>query len=113
MRINAGKLNKRISIQRSVKTMDADGYWTEVYETVHACWAQFSRQSGKEVFQADADYAEIRARFLIRYTSTPIDQKMFVLYAGKRYAIEYLNDYGDSHDYIEIIAILETLGGGS
>ena len=108
MRVNVGKLNKRIQIQKSVRVVDKDGFWTESYETVLACWAQFSRQSGKELTQADADYTEVTVRFLIRYTKAPIDRKMHVLYAGKRYAIQYINDYADAHDYMEILAKLET-----
>ena len=108
MRVNVGKLNKRIQIQRPVRTADKDGFWTETYETVLTCWAQFSRQSGKELTQASADYAEVAARFMIRYTTVPIDRKMCVLYAGKRYAIQYVNDYADNHDLMEILAKLET-----
>ena len=113
MRVNAGKLNKRIQIQQLVKAEDADGFWAEQFDTVHTCWAQFSRLSGKEMSQADADYAEVNVRFLIRYTRVPIDRKMYVLYAEKRYAIQYINDYGDSHSYVEILAKLETLGDAS
>lgn len=51
------------------------------------------------------------ARFLIRYTSTAISRKMLVLYRGDRYEITYINDYGDSHEFMEIIAKLVTTGG--
>ena len=111
MRVNAGKLDKRITILRTIKNQDADGYWTETTEPVHACWAQFSRTSGKELAQNNADYTEILARFLIRYTSKPIDRKMIVEYAGDRYEIAYINDYGDQNDYMEIVAKRLTLEG--
>ena len=39
MRVNAGKLDKRITILRTIKNQDADGYWTETAEPVHTCWA--------------------------------------------------------------------------
>lgn len=111
MRLNAGKLNKRIQIVSVEKQKDADGYWTESDKPVHSCWAQFSRTSGKEIRQNDADYAEISVRFLIRYTRTELSRKMVVLYRGDRYEIEYINNYGDSNDYIELIAKQLTLEG--
>lgn len=111
MRVNAGKLRKQISIVQIVKTKDADGYWTSEDVPVHATWAQFSRTSGKEAARNDADYGEIMARFLIRWTSKIISRKMIVLYGGDRYEIQYVNDYGDRHEYIEIIAKLETMEG--
>lgn len=112
MRLNPGKLNRRIEIVSVTRTQNANGYWENPVDTpVHSCWAQFSRTSGKEVRQSDADYSEVNARFLIRWTRTPISRKMVVLYSGDRYEIQYINNYGDSNDYIEIIAKLLTLEG--
>ncbi len=111
MRVNAGKLNKRIQIVDVQKIKDKDGYWTEEDIPVWRCWAQFSRTSGKELAKHDADYSEIMVRFLIRYTRTPLSRKMIVCYDGKRYEIQYLNNYGDSDEYIEMICKLLTLGG--
>lgn len=111
MRLNVGKLNKRIEIVSVKKTKDADGYWTESDVPVLCCWAQFSRMSGKETQRNDADYSEITVRFLIRYTNAPIDRKMIVLYRGDRYEIQYINNYGDSNDFVELIAKRVTLEG--
>lgn len=112
MRLNPGKLKNRIRIVQVVRTQNANGYWLDpVDEPVHSCWAQFSRTSGKEVRQSDADYGETMARFLIRWTGKPLSRKMVILYREERYEIQYLNNYGDSNDYIEIIAKLLTLEG--
>ena len=112
MRLNPGKLKHRIQIVNVVRTQNENGYWTNpVDELVHSCWAQFSRTSGKDTRQADADYGETIVRFLIRWTGVQLSRKMVVLYRGDRYEIQYLNNYGDSNDYIEIIAKLLTLGG--
>ena len=112
MRVNPGTLNKRIDIVQVVRKQDDDGYWTEpTDELIHHCWAQFSRTSGKEARQSDADYSETNVRFLIRWTSKELSRKMIVRYAGARYEIQYLNDYGDRHEYIEIVAKLLTLEG--
>lgn len=112
MRVNPGKLKHRIQIVSVSRTQNVNGYWEKPVDTlVHSCWAQFSRTSGKEIRQSDADYSEVTARFLIRWTSKLISRKMIVLYGGNRYEIQYINNYADSNDYIEIVAKLLTLEG--
>ncbi len=112
MRLNPGKLKHKIQIVNVIRTQNANGYWTDPRdELLHSCWAQFSRTSGREVRQNDADYSETIVRFLIRWTAKPISRKMVVIYKGNRYEIQYVNNYGDSNDYIEIVARLLTLEG--
>lgn len=110
MQMNAGKLDQRITIVRANKTTDSDGYIGKDDQPVRTCWAGFSRTSGKELTKNNADYGAVTARFLIRYTKTPIDRKMVVLYRGQRYPIEYVNNYGDQNQYIELICSIETPG---
>ena len=102
MNIDPGKLDKRIKIQRAVRSFNANGYHTESWETVAETWAQFSRESGKERAERNADLAELRGRFLIRHLPG-LSRKMTVLYRGERWEIDYLNDYGDRHEFIEIL----------
>lgn len=102
MNVNAGELNKKISIYAREETEDADGYDNVSDVLVHTCWAKFSRTSGTETFKANADFSETKVRFLIRYTKKLIDRKMFVRYAGTDYEITFVNDYGDAHQYIEL-----------
>ena len=58
--------------------------------------------SGTTLVKAGADFAEERVRFLIRYTAREITTKMYVRYRGSRYDIEYVNDYGDGHEFMEL-----------
>lgn len=103
MYINAGELNKRISIYRKPE-LEEDGYLPESPEPVlvHTCWAKFSQTSGTELARQNADMSEVKVRFLIRWTNRPIDRKMIVRYKGLDYEIVYLNAYGDSGEYMEI-----------
>lgn len=110
MQVNAGELDKRITIVRADQTTDSDGYIGKEPVHVRTCWAGFSRTSGKELVKNNADYGAVTARFLIRYTRTPIDRKMVVLYRGLRYRIEYVNNYGDQNQYIELLCSIETPG---
>lgn len=103
MYVNAGELNKRIDIYRK-PDLEKDGYLPEDPQPllVRSCWAKFSQTSGTELFRDNADMGEARVRFLIRYTDTPIDRKMYVRYQGNDYEILYINGYGDSKEYIEL-----------
>ena len=100
MHVDAGELDKRIEIVREDRTKTANGY--DEITVVHRCWAKFSQTSGTELIKANADFGEEKVRFLIRWTGKAIDRKMVVRYGGSRYEIEYINDYGDGHQYIEL-----------
>jgi len=100
--IQAGELNKRIQIISVDAKQDADGFYSNIEEKlVHGCWAKVSFTSGTEIVKANADFGEVKARFLIRHTSKPIDRKMFVRYGGREYEITYINDYA-GRKYMEI-----------
>lgn len=109
MRENAGKLDKRIEILRPAPDRDKDGYQTGGETLVRRPWARLTRMSGTEVQKANADTKEVRARFLIRASSTPLDRKMVVRCNGDLYDIEYLNDYHDRHEYVELICKQRTV----
>lgn len=101
--ISAGELDKRIQIIERIGGKDNDGYDAQSEERlVRSCWAKFTRTSGTEVVKANADFGQIKARFLIRYTKTNISRKMIVRYGGNDYEIKYINDYGDAHVCIEL-----------
>lgn len=102
MNINPGELKHRIQIIRRDRTADADGYDTVMETVVHTCSAKLTQVSGTELVQANADFARIKVRFLIRHTAKSIDRKMLVRYAGTDYEIVYLNRYGDTREYMEI-----------
>lgn len=103
MFVNAGELNKRIAVYRRVDTVNEQGYLLpQDDQLVLRCWAKFTQKSGTEVQQDNADFGVEQVRFLIRHSRKEIDRKMFVSYAGAVYEINYVNDYSDSHQYIEL-----------
>ena len=108
MVINAGELNKRIHIIEVLRHPDEFGFYEETEHIVRTCWAKFSRISGTEVFQANADFSEVKVRFLIRTGNRTIDRKMFVRYNSEDYDILYVNDYGDSGEYTELVCTRKT-----
>lgn len=111
MDINAGTLDKRVEIVRIATTADADGYTTSTETVIRRPWAQFRRTSGTELQSQGADLGETKARFLIRSGAVPISRKDRVRYNGAEYEIQYVNDYGDSGEYTELVTRRLTAGG--
>jgi SPP1 family predicted phage head-tail adaptor len=103
MQINPGELNKKISIYSKSNGIDSGGFPTNTETLVLSCWAKITRTSGTEIIKANADFADVKIRFLIRYPKAAITREMIVRY-GVDYEIEYVNDYGDAHEYVEIVA---------
>lgn len=102
MFVEAGELNKRIQIIRLDETRDADRYPVTKETVVHSCWAKFSQIKGTEAIKANADFTDLKVRFLIRWPQVTIDRKMIVRYNGADYEVEYVNGYGDGRRYIEL-----------
>lgn len=112
MNVNPGELDKRIAIISRQAGMDADGYEKDPGQTViHTCQAKFTQTSGNEAVRSNADFTQLKVRFLIRYPAKKIDRKMFVRYGGMDYEIAYINGYGDSREYLEIWCQRLTAGG--
>ena len=92
--VQAGELNRRIQIISVTAEQGEDGFYSDVRERlIHGCWAKVSFTSGTELVKANADFGEVKARFLIRYTTKPLDRSMFVRFEGREYDITYINDY--------------------
>ena len=111
MRVNAGNLNKKIQIIGILSDRDEDGYETRREVIVREPWAQFSQIRGTELMKSGASFSEVKVRFLIRWSGTPVSRKMVVRYNGADYDIEYINGYGDSMEYMELWCSRRTLEG--
>ena len=109
MNVNPGELDKRIKIVDIITETDQDDFESKRTEIiVRETWAKVTRVSASEVMKAGREINLTRCRFLVRYSPKRITHSMFVLYTGEYYQIEYVNNYNDSNEYIEIMA---TAGG--
>lgn len=86
MTIDAGKLNRRITLQRRTATKDAVGQPLDAWETVAERWADVRLLSGLETIKADAPVSAVRASIRIRYM-TGLDAGMRVLHGSATYNI--------------------------
>lgn len=104
MNVNPGELNKKIEIVLIEKDKNTSGFMENKKETVvRKPYAKVTKTSIREAVLNSSEMAVTKCRFLVRYTDVQITNKMFIKYKGLYYHIEYVNDYEDAHEYIEIM----------
>lgn len=93
--MEAGKLNKRITIQQPVTVTDAVG---QVIESASAdlatLWAAKWQLSTNDISRQAGQTAQATGKFLIRYRDD-ITTQMTVLFDGKRYQIVGTDEFED------------------
>ncbi len=106
MNINPGTMNKKIEIiQITQGGQNESGFESDPKEKIiRKCWAKVTNTSGTELVKANAEFAEAKKRFLIRWSQEELSTDMIVRYGGKDYDILYINNYQDGKEYTEIWA---------
>lgn len=94
--IEAGKLDRRISIQRYGVTYDDDNQPIEAWTPLTTVWASVQYASDGERVRAAEVGATITIRFQIRYSSVVagVNPKDRVVYDGKTFDISAVKELG-------------------
>lgn len=101
--INAGKYNHLIKIVRPKVGHDADGFPTTVDEPVLEAYACVRTTSGYTLIKSGTSFEAATTNFTIRYPlETRIDRDMVVLFDGRRYEIQYLNNVNEANTEVEM-----------
>ena len=101
--INAGKYNHRIQIVKPKVSHDAEGFPTTVDEPVLEAYASVKTTSGYTLIKSGTSFEAATTNFTIRYPlETKIDRDMVVLFDGRRYEIQYLNNVDYANAQLEI-----------
>ena len=103
MYINIGKLNKKIKIYEDIKTKDSDGFEETSEFLLLSTWAQVTNTSGTTIIKSNADFEDVRTRFLIRTPKFEITHDMYIKFNNHRYDVLYANDYEEDKRFMEII----------
>lgn len=103
--INAGKYNHRIQIVKPKVSHDAEGFPTTVDEHVLEAYASVRTTSGYTLIKSGTSFEAATTNFTIRYPpTTKIDRDMVVLFDGRRYEIQYINNIDYANVEVEIQA---------
>jgi len=89
MTLAAGKLDRRVTLQRFVETRDAYNSPVENWYDIATVWASYEPIRDAEKFRAGETAAGLSARFVIRHSSLVADlnPKDRLTYKGVTYAI--------------------------
>lgn len=104
--MDAGKLDRRVSIYRLGEVSDDGFAETRAFELVDTRYCQVLPQSGREVIEADGKDGQRMTRFVFRWDSitsglTELDQ---LEHDGERYAITGPLIEVGRRAYVEVVA---------
>lgn len=109
MRVQAGQLNRRVSVQQKVVTRDAFGGEAITWQTVADVWAAQMPVRGREYVALRAAGAEITTRFVIRYRSGITPAMRVVDEAGAQYNVVEVINPDDARQFLELMASAEVV----
>lgn len=94
--MQAGKLDRRITLQRATVTRDEYNEPVEAWGDIATVWASYEPIRDGERFRAGERAAELSARFQIRYSSTVADlgPEDRLTFEGKVYEIVHVKEIG-------------------
>ena len=101
--MNAGRLDKRIIIERLDATEDEIGQPVEAWIPTYSVWAAIEPLQGREYISAMAVQAERTVRIRIRYLPG-IVPSMRVLYQGRVFAIQSVINIREGNDELHLMA---------
>lgn len=100
--INAGKYNHKISIYQTAVVVDSEGFQSEQETLVLVTKANVKTTKGMTLIKNNTDFEKAYTNFTIRYPQTLINRDMIVIFRGKRYTIEYLNNVDERNVELEM-----------
>lgn len=103
MALAAGRLRRRVALQRRVLTANTYGEQVETWETLATVWAAVEPVRGREFWAARQTLSEATARILIRHRSdvTTVER---VADGAEAWDILSVVDPGSRSEYLELYA---------
>lgn len=98
------ELKQRITLEVFTTVVNENGFEVETWVAFKTLWAAVTNLHGREYFAAAAVKAENTVKFTIRYTDE-IDTDMRILFNGKQYNINAIDNIKYANKYIEIKAL--------
>jgi len=99
--INAGELDRRLTIQQPTGTPNEYGEMPDTWEDVYTnipCGVTYIK--GGEVWESTQDVGNLTTDFKIRYVSTAITPRMRVVFEGENYDIKRVMEVTRRKGYV-------------
>ncbi len=104
--INAGKYNHKIAIHNRQLCEDSQGFQVPmpIEPPVLTPYASVKTTKGMTIIKNNSDFEKALTNFTIRFPKTEITRDMLIVFRGKTYTIEYLNNVNEENVELEIQA---------
>ncbi|KGK87366.1 phage head closure protein [Clostridium sp. HMP27] len=102
--MDIGELRHRITFQKLTANTNENGFEMEDWQDYKTVWAAITNLHGREYFEAAAVKEENTVKFTIRYVPN-IEPTMRILFKGKQYNINSIDNIKYKNKYIEISAL--------
>lgn len=100
--INAGQFNKKIEIHHAVWTNDGGFETLSAGSLVLKAHASVKTTKGITIIANASDFEKALTNFTIRFPHVTITRDMVILFRGKLYTIQYLNDVNEDELLLEM-----------
>ncbi|RMD51895.1 head-tail adaptor protein [Candidatus Parcubacteria bacterium] len=105
MALAAGRLDRKISIEKPTVTQDANsGEVTHTWTLVQKVWAQVTPIRSKEKFLFPRELGVLTNKFTIRYLSG-IDETYRIVYDGKNWDILSIEEIGRNEGLVIVAEV--------
>lgn len=101
---DAGSFKYKIQIVNETITKDKAGFPVKTDTIVLEPYADIKTTKGFTLIANGSDFEKAFTNFTIRYPITPINRDMIIIFRGKRYSIQYLNNINEANVLLEIQA---------
>jgi SPP1 family predicted phage head-tail adaptor len=100
--MDAGRLNRKITIQQASTAQDAYGQPVVGFTTLATVWAAVEPLTGGLLFAAKQAQSQVTVKVTIRYLAT-VTTAMQVAYGSHVYAIDAIIDFESRHETMELM----------
>lgn len=103
--MDAGRLDRRVTLQRAVVTVDAYNEEVPTWTSYATVWAACEPVSDGERQRAGETLSDKKARFTIRYSTDvkAVDARDLLLFEGRAYDVNGVKEIG-RREFLEITA---------
>lgn len=103
---NAATFDRKIKIFELGRGKDSDGFTTTEPQLYFSPWAMVKTTKGFTLISSGSSFEKAFTNFTIRYSekASRINRDMWIIYKGKKYSIEYINNIDEADIMIELQA---------
>ncbi|MEM5384142.1 phage head closure protein [Paraburkholderia phymatum] len=105
--LQAGSLNRRITIQRQSTVQDSEGQPESVWSDVATVWASIAHKSGLQTIRGDAEVSLVQASIRVRYRSD-VAAGMRVVHGATTYQIRAVLPDERAREFTDFVCEMAT-----